>query len=141
MLKELSQKYKRFIRFSIVGTIAWVILYAVYYLFLSLLGHTASYTIGYIVSFIVNYLLTVKFTFEVEASAQNGIGFIFCHVINWLLQLVLLNIFIYLGMNNIIAPIPVMAISVPVNFLMVRFVMNKFPLKGKEKGIFTQRSQ
>lgn len=126
MLKELFQKYKRFIRFAIVGTVAWLIMYAVYYLFLKLLGHTISYTIGYIVSFIVNYLLTVKFTFEVEASAQNGIGFIICHVINWLLQLLLLNMFIYFGMNDKIAPIPVMAISVPVNFLMVRFVMNKF---------------
>ena len=127
MLKELFQKYKRFIRFAIVGTIAWVILYAVYYLFLKLLGHTASYTIGYIVSFIVNYLLTVKFTFEVEASTKNGVGFIICHVINWLLQLLLLNLFIYMEMNDKIAPFPVMVISVPVNFLMVRFIMNRFP--------------
>ena len=134
MLKDLFLKYKRFIRFAIVGTIAWVILYAVYYLFLRLLGHTVSYTIGYIVSFIVNYLLTVKFTFEVEASAQNGVGFVICHFINWLLQLLLLNLFIYLGMNDKIAPIPVMAISVPVNFVMVRFVMNRFPARVQHKS-------
>jgi len=127
MLNELFQKNKRFIRFSIVGIIAWLLLYAVYYLFLNLLGHTVSYSVGYIVSFIVNYLLTVKFTFEVEASSQNVIGFIFCHVINWLLQLLLLNLFIYMGMSDKITPIPVMVISVPVNFLMVRFVMNMFP--------------
>ena len=134
MIKEFIQKYKRFIRFTIVGTTAWVILYAVYYLFLSLLGHTVSYTIGYIVSFIVNYLLTVKFTFEVEASTQNGIGFIICHVINWLLQLLLLNLFIFYGMKEKIAPFPVMAISVPVNFLMVKYVMNKFPSRRKDEG-------
>lgn len=127
MLEELFQKYSRFIRFAIVGTIAWVILYAVYYIFLNLLGHTVSYTIGYIVSFAVNYLLTVKFTFEVEASTQNGIGFTICHVINWLLQLFLLNLIIFMGINDKIAPIPVMVISVPVNFIMVRFVMNMFP--------------
>ncbi len=132
MLRKIFRKYKRFIRFAIVGTIALVILYAVYYLFLSLLGYTVSYTIGYIVSFIVNYLLTVKYTFEVEVSAQNGIGFIVCHVINWLLQLWLLNLFIYLGMNDKIAPIPVMTISVPVNFFMIRFVMNTLPRNKKE---------
>lgn len=32
-----------------------------------------------------------------------------------------------MGMNEKVAPIPVMAISVPVNFAMVKFVMNKLP--------------
>ena len=108
---------------------ALVILYAVYYVLLSLLGHSVSYTIGYIVSFIVNYLLTVKYTFEVQASAQNGIGFVICHIINWLLQLLLLNLFIHIGLNDKVAPVPVMAISVPINYVMVRMVMNKFPAR------------
>jgi putative flippase GtrA len=44
------------------------------------------------------------------------------HVVNWLLQLALLNTFLWMGVSKEWAPIPVFVISVPVNFLLVRFV-------------------
>jgi putative flippase GtrA len=36
--------------------------------------------------------------------------------------MVLLNLFLWLGMSNELAPLPVFAIAIPVNFLLVRFV-------------------
>ena len=39
-----------------------------------------------------------------------------------LLHMILLNIFLYMGFTKAWAPVPVFAIVIPVNFLLVRFV-------------------
>ena len=54
---------------------------------------------------------------------KKGIGFGLSHFINYLLQVILLSIFIKLGMPDKYAPIPVFCIAVPINFLMVRLVL------------------
>ena len=114
-----------FIRFGIVGSVALIILYVVYYVLLFWIEHTIAYTIGYIISFVSNYILTVKFTFHTKVSKRNGAGFALSHFVNYLLQIGCLNLFIWLGMTESIAPIPVFAICVPTNFVLVRFFMKK----------------
>ena len=114
-----------FIRFGIVGCVAVAVQYGVYWLCLHSLSHNIAFTIGYIVSFAVNYLLTTAFTFKASRSVKNGVGFAVCHVINYLLQVGLLNLFLYFGLSKELAPIPVFAICVPTNFLLVRLVMKK----------------
>ena len=127
-LKELlrrNPKLLEFFRFGIVGTLALILLYAVYYVLLFWLKHNIAYTIGYIISLVSNYVLTVKFTFHTKASKKNGAGFALSHFINYLLQIGCLNLFIWLGMTKSIAPIPVFAICVPTNFILVSFFMKK----------------
>lgn len=127
-LKELlrrNPKLLEFFRFGIVGSLALILLYAVYYVLLFWLKHNIAYTIGYIISFVSNYVLTVKFTFHTKASKKNGAGFALSHFVNYLLQIGCLNIFIWLGMTESIAPIPVFAICVPTNFVLVSFFMKK----------------
>lgn len=45
------------------------------------------------------------------------------------LQIVTLNVFVYLGVPRAIAPVPVFAIAIPVNFLLVRFVFKNLDKK------------
>lgn len=124
LFREILDKYD-FIRFGIVGCIAVIVQYGVYWLCLYMFSHNIAFTIGYLVSFAVNYLLTTAFTFKTNKSVKNGIGFAVCHVINYFLQVGLLNLFIYLGMSKQLAPVPVFAICVPTNFVLVRIVMKK----------------
>ena len=125
LLLQRNPKSFEFLRFGIVGTLALILLYAVYYVLLFWLKHNIAYTIGYIISLVSNYVLTVKFTFHTKASKKNGAGFALSHFINYLLQISCLNLFIWLGMTKSIAPIPVFAICVPTNFILVRFFMKK----------------
>ena len=81
-----------------------------------------AYTTGYVLSFLVNYWLTAHFTFHTSASVKNGFGFSGAHLVNYLLHIVLLNIFLWLGLSNEVAPLCVFAIAIPVNFILVRFV-------------------
>lgn len=118
-------KWTELIRFGIVGSVALLILYAVYYLLLSFCGHNASYSLGYTISMIVNYLLTVSFTFKVKSNSKKCFGFAFSHLVNYLMQIACLNLFIWIGMAEAYAPIPVFAICVPINFLLVRWFIKK----------------
>jgi putative flippase GtrA len=123
-LKQLPE----FIRFIIVGTFATGLHYGLYFVLQRVINVNMAYSIGYILSFIANFYLTAFFTFRRKASWKKAFGFGGAHLINYLLHIGLLNLFLWLGLSKPLAPIPVFAIAIPVNFLLVRFV---FKYKGR----------
>lgn len=113
------------IRFSIVGVLVTAIHYGVYWLLQLVVNVNIAWTAGYIAGFIVNYYLSAFYIFRKKTSVKNGVGFGMAHVVNYLLQMVLLNFFIWIGLSAEMAPVGVYAVSIPVNFLLVRFVFKK----------------
>ena len=113
-------------RFCIVGVIATGLHYGLYLGLRKLIPLTAAYILGYGFSFIANYFLTSRFTFKKKTNVQTGAGFLFAHLFNLALQTCLLNLFVHMGVGTSLAPIPVFAIAIPVNFLFVRFVFRRF---------------
>ena len=118
--------WREAIRFCIVGGIATLLHYVIYWILKSWMNLNIAYVIGYGLSFVCNYFLTSYFTFRKKVNIKSGIGFSGAHLFNLVFQVILLNIFTYLGVNENIAPIPVYAIAIPVNFLLVRFVFKRF---------------
>lgn len=117
-----KQTFDEIIRFGIVGIMATAIHYGIYGVLQSYIHHNIAYTLGYGISFICNFFLTAHFTFKKKATVKKGIGFGLSHLCNYLIQLGLLNLFIYMGINKGLAPLFVFAIAIPINFLLVRFV-------------------
>lgn len=124
MLRNKQTIYE-FIRFGIVGVIATAIHYGVYWVLMHWLFVTIAYSIGYAVSFICNFLLTSFFTFRKRATMKKGLGFGVAHGVNYLLHVLFLHSFLWLGVSKSMAPIPVFAMVIPINFLLVRFVFKK----------------
>ena len=122
-LKEMS-------RFVMVGLVATAIHYAVYCMLLPQMSHYAAFTVGYVVSFLCNYVLSSRFTFRVGASVQRFVSFALSHAANYFIQMVLLGLFIWLGVSKTLAPLPVYAVAVPVNYLMVRFALTRRSREG-----------
>lgn len=118
-----STTLREAIRFCIVGVLATIVHYGIYLLLKGVINVSVAYTIGYVISFIGNFVLTNVYTFKTQATAKKGIGFVICHVINYLLHIGLLNVFIWMGVPSSLAPIPVYCIVVPVNFLLVSKVV------------------
>jgi putative flippase GtrA len=125
-LKQLITSNSRLgeiIRFGMVGGLATVLQYVVYVIFVNAVGVKAvpSTLISYAISFIGNYFLSSYFTFHSKPNAKNGIGFTLSHLVNMGLQTGLVAIF-----NQLIPPtfalLPALAICIPVNYLLVRFV-------------------
>ena len=114
-----------FIRFGIVGVVATAIHYGVYLLLDLVMPANPAYAIGYVVSFLCNFYLSSRFTFRKKASVKKGVGFALSHLVNFGLHMGLLNLFLFLGLTEAWAPIPVYSICIPVNFILVRLVFNK----------------
>ena len=113
---------KEFIRFGVVGVLATALHYGIYYFLQSVINVNVAYTTEYVISFIVNFYLTSYFTFGTTPSWKKLVGMGGAHLVNYLLHIILLNVFLYLGVSKAWAPVPVFAIAIPVNFLFVRFV-------------------
>ena len=119
-----------FIKFVIVGIVATALHYAIYFVLQRFINVNVAYTLGYVLSFIANFYLTAYFTFGQKPSLLKAVGFGGAHLCNYLIHIGLLNLFLALDVPKEFAPIPVFAIAIPVNFLMVRFVFRK--RDGKE---------
>ena len=116
---------REFVRFCIVGVIATAVHYGVYLLLNLFCQYNIAYTVGYIVSLALNFYLSSRFTFRSSMSALKGGGFLLAHLVNYLLHIALLNLFVWIGVPETWAPLPVYAIVVPVNFILVRTVFKK----------------
>lgn len=111
-----------FVKFGMVGVFATILHYGIYWVLQRFIEVNVAYSVAYFFAFIANFYLTSYFTFGTSPSWKKLFGMGGAHVVNWLLQLALLNIFLWMGVSKEWAPIPVFVISVPVNFLLVRFV-------------------
>ena len=120
--KEL---FLQFIRFCIVGIFATALHYGIYWLLMHYVNASVAYTIGYGLSFVANFFLTSYFTFQKKVTVKKGMGFALSHGVNYLLHIILLNVFLWMGLSKALAPIPVLCIVIPVNFLLVRYVFKK----------------
>ena len=112
-------------RFLNVGVIATIIQFVTYRVCLHYMSPTVANTIGYIVSFAFNFYASTRYTFKVKTNARHGLGFAFSHVVNYLMQTGLLNLFIWLGVSKDWAQIPMFCICVPTNFVLVRYFLKR----------------
>lgn len=130
------QKLGEVLRFGIVGGLATVLQYAIYLAIESLIPDdagkaraqflsSAAMTVGYVISFVFNFFASTRFTFRVKANAKKGAGFAFSHVVNYFLQMLTLNFFMWVGISRQWAPVPMFCVCVPVNFLLVRFFLKR----------------
>ena len=123
-------KIQQFIRFAIVGALATAIHYGLYLLIVwandigedETLYTNIAYSIGYVVAWCANFYLSAHFTFQSNTSLKRGIGFALSHGVHYVLHIIFLNLFLWLGLSETIAPIPVFCIVIPINFILVRYV-------------------
>ncbi len=113
------------LRFGMIGATATLLHYGLYLVFLLLIPAGIAYAVGYLLAFIFNFLATSYYTFRVMPSWQRLIGMSGAHFINFLLHMALLSFFLWLGISDVWAPVPVYAIALPVNFILVRYVFKR----------------
>ena len=109
-------------RFIFVGILCTLLHYGLYYLMQLIINVNIAYTLGYFISFAINFWLTSRFTFGTSPSWKKLFGMGGAHGVNYILHIILLNLFIHIGIPQEWAPIPVFTIAIPINFILVRFV-------------------
>ncbi len=126
-----DDKRMQFVRFCITGCISTALHWGIYCLLLNWCEVNIAYTIGYVLSFLVNFTITSYWTFHTPPSLKRFTGFGGSHLANYFIQLVFLNVYIYLGIPRQWAALMAMGSAVPINFFMVRFVLTKDGIIGK----------
>ena len=118
---------REFIRFCIVGAIATGIDAGIFYITIMFTSYPVALVTGYCISLIFNYLLTMYWTFQKKPSLANLIGVVGAHLFNlFIVRMGLMHLFVdIMGIDDRIAYIPTLAISVVTNFLVVSFVVHK----------------
>ena len=130
----MRDKYRSFLRFCIVGGCAAAVHYGIYYLLLQLAAPVnAAYIAGYLISFVGNFFATSYFTFSSRPTWGRFAGFAGSHALNFVLHIILLNFFLWLGIHRLIAPVLVMGVAMLVQYA-VLYLVYHFPareLRGK----------
>lgn len=127
------ERRREIVRFGIVGIVATALQYGLYLVFAPLMHPNIANTVAYADSFLFNYVASLRYTFRVKGTPRRGIGFIAAHAVNYLLQTVSLAFFLWTGLPRQWALLPVLAICVPVNFLLVRTAMKNRPKSAPVK--------
>lgn len=120
-----GNRLREVVRFGIVGAVATLLQYGLYVLLNRLVHPTLANTIAYALSFAFNYVASTRYTFQVKSTARRGLGFAFSHLINYTLQTATLALMLWIGLPKDLALIPVFAICVPINFILVRYFLKK----------------
>lgn len=117
-----SSIQKEFMLFIVVGIVNTFngVLFAT--LFSLILDSTISFILGYGCSLIISYILNSKFVFRHALSFVKFIKFCISYIPNFLIQFVMVLIFLhYFHLKEIIVYAISAALGVPVTFLMVKF--------------------
>ena len=136
ILKTIGIDRKRLlelVRFGVVGTVAMLVHYGIYYLLLPLIDRNVAYTVGYFISFLGNFVLSSYFTFRVAPTWRRLLRFTGSHGVNYFMYIGLYNFFYWVGVPAVWAPLPVYLIAVPVSFLLVRFALKSSNSKKRAK--------
>ena len=129
-----SAKFGQFVRFVLNGVLSSAIHYGIYYVLLFFTIANIAYITGYLVSFVSNFFLTNYFTFRTKPTFKRFIGFSGSHAFNFGLHIVLFNIFLWLGVHELIIPLLVMSIAMVTQFFILRFVFVRNPQTSKTES-------
>ena len=127
-MTKMSDKYRSAVRFVCVGVLGTLLQYGIYYLFLDIFRESnadsqtmtsVAFSIGFLVEMVVNYLLTNYYTFHTHPSWKNAGGFFVGRAINYGVQILFLNILIWLSMSEEIAGIVAIILAGIINYFML----------------------
>ena len=128
-------KYRSAVRFVLVGALGTGIQYGIYYLLLDIFQRywpdlgiltSVAFTAGFIIEMICNYFITSFYTFKMRPSWKNAGGFLFGRAINYVLQLLLLNLLIWLHLSEEYSGILAIILAGVINyFVLLPFYKDK----------------
>ncbi|MCF0188927.1 MAG: GtrA family protein [Bacteroidaceae bacterium] len=118
-----SEQMAEVLKYCISGGLAVLMHWAVYALLLWIgVEVHVAYTLGYATSWFLNFFLNSRLTFHSKPNAKRAVGFGLAHFLNYLLEMGLLEGFLWLGIPKVWAYVPIQLVVVPITFVMVRYV-------------------
>ncbi|WP_373696686.1 GtrA family protein [Microvirga yunnanensis] len=99
--------------------------YAVFLLLQQFMKPTAAYSAAYVLGIVFSYLINTTFVFRQRRSVRSALKFPFVYIAQYFVGLAILSILTYFGLDSRIAMLVVIAVSVPLTFVLSRFVLKR----------------
>ena len=113
-----------FSRFVVAGAINTGLTYLIYVLLALILPYPVAYTVTTVLGIFLSYLLNARFVFRRKLSLVTAVQYPAVYVTQYLLGLLLLYLLVEKArMSKFLAPILIVAATVPVTFLLSRLVI------------------
>lgn len=120
-----------FIRFLVTGSVNTAASWAVYLAVLQLAPYTVAYTCAYLFGIVFTYYLSTRWVFKVEMSWKTFLQFPLIYVIRYAVDLSLIVLWVKgLGLWEEVAPIAALVISMPLGFLLSRWLLKAQPAQS-----------
>lgn len=125
---RLRERHAREIAvFLAVGLSNTALTYLTYLGFLQLMHYRWAYTGAFIVGLLYTGLLNIRVTFSHHPTLMAWIVFACYYLLYWLFSLALLHLVVDgLGIDERYAPLVLLPIVVPVNFVITRVIVHRF---------------
>ena len=126
---RLPIKYRSAVRFTLVGAFGTGVQYGFYYLLLEFfqshwpnvdIRTSVAFTAGFLIEMICNYFLTSFYTFKMRPTWKNAGGFLLGRTVNYFIQLLFLNILIWLHLSEEISGILAIMLAGVINYFVLR---------------------
>lgn len=115
---------KEFSKFILVGVTNTVVTYIIYLLFLMLFEYNIAYGISYLSGIVISFVLNGKFVFKASLTIGKALKYPLVYIVQYVINLVVLNVLIeYISINEKVAPLLVIIISIPITFIMSKTIL------------------
>ena len=122
-----SKHAREIVAFLIVGLSNTVLTYVTYLGLLQLLDYRWAYTGAFIVGLLYTGLLNIRVTFAHHPTLVAWVVFAIYYSLYWIFSVALLHLLVDgLGIDERYAPLVLLPIVVPVNFVVTRLIVHRF---------------
>ena len=115
-----------FIRFIIIGCVNTLSSYMVYLIGLMFFSYIISYTIAYVIGILISYYLNSTFVFRSKISMSKLVQFPLVYLVQYFFGVAILYVCVNaFYLNKAIAAIIVVIFSLPITFLLSRYILKR----------------
>jgi len=122
---------RRWIRFVAGGVANTLVTYAVYLALVQVMPYQWAYFAAYALGIVVAYVVHSILVFRVPLSLGRFFAYPLVYVVQYLISAVLLAISVeYAGLPVSVAPLAVIAVMIPISYVLNRFALGRSPGSG-----------
>lgn len=116
----------RFFRFLVTGALNTIVTFGIYVVLKTVFNYQIAYLLSFLSGILFAYFMNVVFVFKKSLSLRTFIRFPFVYVIQYIAGAILLELLVHmLGFSATFAPLFVIVFTLPLTFLLSRFVLSK----------------
>lgn len=121
LIKFINPEFNKFIFFGVANTVLGYVIYVILVFFLA---YPVAYTIAYVSGIFISYYLNSRFVFKREMRLTKAMQYPVVYIVQYVLGISLLYLLVELcRINKVIAPVLIIIVTVPVTFLLSRFII------------------